>query len=86
MNIDERLERLAERHAALTQSVELLALTTSKHESNLERLEGNLERLEGNLDRLEKITESNSTIIGVLSRAVLIHEERSDRLEGNTAA
>jgi hypothetical protein len=79
MNIDERLEKLAERHEALTQSVELLALTVNKHDSNFERLESNL-------DRLEKISEANSTIIGVLSRAVLIHEERLDRLEGDTAA
>jgi hypothetical protein len=31
MTIDERLERLTERHEALTQSVELLARTTHEH-------------------------------------------------------
>jgi hypothetical protein len=31
MTIDERLERLTERHEALTQSVEILARTTHEH-------------------------------------------------------
>ncbi len=31
MTIDERLERLTDRHEALTQSVELLARTTHEH-------------------------------------------------------
>jgi archaellum component FlaC len=35
MTIDERLERLTERHEALTQSVEILARTTQEHSQQL---------------------------------------------------
>jgi len=35
MTIDERLERLAERHEALTQSVEILARTTQEHSQQI---------------------------------------------------
>jgi hypothetical protein len=35
MTIDERLERLTERHEALTQTVELLARTTHEHSQQI---------------------------------------------------
>ena len=35
MTIDERLERLTERHEALTQSVEILARTTREHSQQI---------------------------------------------------
>ena len=35
MTIDERLERLTERHEALTQSVEILARTTQEHSQQI---------------------------------------------------
>jgi hypothetical protein len=35
MTIDERLERLTERHEALTQSVEILARTTHEHSQQI---------------------------------------------------
>ena len=65
MTIDERLEKLVERHEALTQSVELMAST---------------------MNRLEKVSAENASSIGMLARAVLSHEERLDRMEGNSAA
>ena len=37
MTIDERLDRLTERHEALTQTVELIA---AAHEQRIDRLEG----------------------------------------------
>ncbi len=79
MTIDERLEKLVDRHETLTQSVERMAFTMNRQETNLDRLETNL-------DRLEKVTAENASLIGVLARAVLRHEERLDRMEGNSAA
>lgn len=38
MTIDERLDRLTERHEALTQSVELLARTTREHTEQIAAL------------------------------------------------
>ena len=35
MTIDERLERLTERHEALTQAVEILARTTHEHSQQI---------------------------------------------------
>jgi hypothetical protein len=35
MTIDERLERLAERHEGLTQAVEILARTTHEHSQQI---------------------------------------------------
>jgi IMP cyclohydrolase len=72
MNIDERLEKLVERHEALAQSVELMTMNINKHESNLARL--------------EKIVEDNSKTIGLLARYSLHHEDRLNRLEGDNAA
>ena len=39
MTIDERLERLTERHEALTQSVESLLATSKEHAAEQERLD-----------------------------------------------
>jgi hypothetical protein len=40
MNIDERLERLAERHEALPQSVEILPATVHEQSGNIDQSEG----------------------------------------------
>jgi hypothetical protein len=60
MTIDERLDRLVERHEALTQSVELLWRQSQKHDEVLARNEKLMADLilvvrshENRLDRLE---------------------------------
>mgnify|MGYP003623187241 CR=1 FL=1 len=45
MTIDERLDRLTERHEALTQSVELLARSALAEDTKLSRLEDFMDRL-----------------------------------------
>lgn len=74
MNIDERLDRLTERHEALTQTVELLARQAQETERRLasqsEQTERRLDRIADFLDRLGRIVEG--------------HERRISGLEGGS--
>lgn len=71
MNIDDRLERLAERHEALAQTVELLVA------ENRKTAEENRQRDR----RLGEIMEG----IGRLLHVAEIHERRITQLEGGPA-
>lgn len=68
MTIDERLDRLADRHEALTQSVELLTRDVSE-------LQGVVKNL-GNFTK--DIAEGTARLLHVAQ----IHEQRISRLEG----
>lgn len=68
MNIDERLERLAERHEALVQTVKLLAA------ENRRNIEENHQRDR----RLGEIMEAVASLVHVAE----IHEPRRDRIGG----
>ena len=74
MTIDERLDRLTERHEALAQSAELLLHSSEKHDKALDRLELALDK-QG--IRMAQIMES----IDSLARIALAHENRISRLE-----
>jgi archaellum component FlaC len=67
MNIDERLERLTERHEALTQTVELIAAMQRDNEKRLDRISEDIERDGENIRALARIAE--------------LHHERLMRLE-----
>jgi len=67
MTIDERLERLTERHEALTQTVELMA---AENRAGFERL-GKVENILGQVARS----------LDTLARVVELHERRIDTLE-----
>ena len=54
MNIDERLERLSERHEALTQTVELMA---ARMEDRDKRLDGVLTQMAEGINRLLHVAE-----------------------------
>jgi hypothetical protein len=54
MTIDDRLERLTERHEALTQSVELMAAETRAGFARLENIVGQMAR---SIDTLARIVE-----------------------------
>lgn len=45
MNIDERLEKLAERHEALTQTVEIIASMQKENEARIANLTDTMNRL-----------------------------------------
>ena len=68
MTIDERLDRLTERHEALTQTVELLGHLHRKNE----------EALEKNQVLMAQVIES----INSLPRIAHTHEQRLSNLEG----
>ncbi len=55
MTIDERLDRLTERHEALTQSVELLHAMQGTNERRFEQVAHNFEIVLDSIKRLENI-------------------------------
>jgi len=70
--IDERLDRLTERHEALTQTVELIAAMHRDNEKEFNR------RFEENEKRFAKVTEHLSALV----RIAEFHHERLSHLEG----
>jgi hypothetical protein len=66
--IDERLDRLTERHEALTQTVELIA---AMHRDN-----------EKQFAEIAKIQEQDGKHIRALARIAELHHERLSHLEG----
>ena len=77
MTLDERLERLTERHEALTQTVELMAAENRDRDKRLEerdkRLEGLLTQMAEGITRLLHVAEIHEQ---PLDR----HEDRLDNL------
>jgi len=67
-NIDERLDRLTDRHEALTQTVELIAAAQIKNEADIGKLTALMAETGQFINRLAHIAEA--------------HEQRLDRLEG----
>ena len=67
MNFEERLDRLVERHEAITQSVELIAHLQQKNEETLEK----------NQVLMAQVMES----INSLARIAHAHEQRISKLE-----
>ena len=79
MTIDERLEKLTERHEALTQTVELIA---AMHRENEKRNEKRFAVLDGSMttltDRMTTLTDTMNRLANIVIR----HEERLDALDG----
>ena len=74
MTFEERLDRLVDRHEALTQSVELIAHLQQKNEETLGK---NQVLMEKNQVLIAQVLES----INGLSRIALAHEQRISNLE-----
>jgi archaellum component FlaC len=68
MTIDERLEKLTERHEALTQTVELMALENRERDKRFDKMENRVGEIMEGIARLLHIAE--------------IHERRIEALEG----
>jgi len=82
MTIDERLEKLTERHEALTQTVELIAgmqLQTEKAMTALARAQTALAKAQA---RTEKGMAAMQDAIRRLTRTADNHKKRLRRLEG----
>jgi archaellum component FlaC len=76
MTIDERLEKLTERHEALTQTVELMAAENRAGFARLERVEQAFQRVEQILGRMAQSMDT-------LSRVVEPHKHWLDDLESH---
>jgi hypothetical protein len=74
MNIDERLEKLAERHEALTQTVELIAAMQRDNEARFDQISRDLQDL-------KIAAQQDGEHIRALVRVAELHHERLTRLE-----
>jgi len=79
MTIDERLEKLTERHEALAQTVEVLRDLQLKNEESIARLIASSDRLDKRIDRLYNITLK----IGADFYDRLLKLERESDADGN---
>jgi hypothetical protein len=68
VTIDERLERLAERHEALTQSLELLHLDTQENTKNIATLSLVIREVSGAVASTAKTVSQMSESISLLGR------------------
>jgi archaellum component FlaC len=75
MTIDERLDRLVDRHEALAQSVELLSIETRE-------LRASITQETENIRELRVAISEDAENIRALARIAEIHERRLTRLEG----
>lgn len=96
MNIDERLDRLTERHEALTQTVELLAADIREIQNAQREMLGVLRDMQSlprdTLSAMQEAQRGNMQIFGVvldsikrLENIATAHEHRIDRLEDRSA-
>ena len=74
-NIDQRLDRLTERHEALTQTVELIAAAQLKNDERLQQVTADIAKLAALMSQTDKF-------INRLAHIAEAHEHRLDRLEG----
>jgi hypothetical protein len=78
MTIDERLEKLADRREALTQSVELLRIAQEETDRRFKETEGRFRQV------AELFTQTDG-FINDLARVARSHEDRLDNLEHGQA-
>ena len=74
MTVDERLERLTERHEALTQTGEMMALENKEQDRRLNGITEDISKL---TSRQAEIMEGLASLVHVAE----IHEHRTERLE-----
>jgi hypothetical protein len=74
MTIDKRLDKLTERHEALTQAVEIIA---SMQRDNEKRFAENERRFAENEKRFEKLTDLFGGLLGIVKQ----HEIRLNNLD-----
>ena len=82
MTIDERLDKLTERHQAFTQSLELLHLDTRENTRNIATLSLVVREVSAAVASTSKTVSQMAASIDTLGRIAEIHEHRLDSLEG----
>jgi SMC interacting uncharacterized protein involved in chromosome segregation len=78
MTIDERLEKLAERHEALAQSVELLRIAQEETEK---LVKAGFQETEKSFKQVAELFAQTDGFINDLARIAKSHEDRIDSLE-----
>lgn len=81
MNIDERLDRLTERHEALSQSLEMLVISTRDNGDQIRALGQNSKRLEDDIIKLVEVSNRDADAIRSLAGIAESHERRLMHLE-----
>jgi len=71
MTIDERLERLTERHEALTQSVEILRVTVEEQKKEIELLLATAKQDGENIRALARIADTHDRRLTKLEKSEL---------------
>jgi methyl-accepting chemotaxis protein len=85
MTIDERIEKLTERHEALGQYVELLAHESARHDRQIAELTSSVNAMNDSVKRLAAIAETALDSINALARIAESHERRITRIDGGQA-
>jgi uncharacterized coiled-coil protein SlyX len=81
MTIDERLDRLTDRHEALTQSVEMLRDRTAETWRVVEQLTGKLDQLTDSVSKLVEVTNRDAVDIRALARIAELHDKPLSNIE-----
>jgi phage-related minor tail protein len=82
MTIDERLDRLTERHEALTQSVELLLVETREMRGAQAAYEAAQGKTDEQIRKITRAIELDAENIRALARIAENHERRLTDLQG----
>jgi len=82
MNIDERLDRLADRHEALAQSVELLRAAQEQTDAEFKEIAARFKETDAKFKEIAALFRETDGFINQLARIAARHEERLDRLDG----
>ena len=81
MNFEERLDRIAARHEALAQTVELLAHRQNHHDEILDRTETMMERNQKMMEKNQVLLAQMLETMNSLGRVAIAHEQRISNLE-----
>lgn len=79
MSIDERIDRLTERHEALAQSIELMIIENRERDAKWDK---RFDQLTTRLEHLMESVEKLSHIAELHQNRLDSHDDRLDKLEG----
>jgi len=82
MNFEERMDRLVERHEALSQSLEIIAGMQQANERAIAKLGEQMDKLGEKLDRLAEVVTNLVQIAMSHERRLDDHDRRLDHPEG----
>jgi chromosome segregation ATPase len=82
--IEAALERIAERHEALTQTVEIIAGMQKENEKRIQQLSERVAQLGDRVGELTERVGQATDLMLTLTSIVRRHEERLERLEGGS--